>query len=596
LPGPTISGPGLDRRPVVNARQNRGASPISDGRQEAVVRLPDFARVPMIAIAGLLALVLLATSGAYGYHRDELYFLACAQHLAWGYPDQPVFVPLIVRLMSDLNATSLVVLRLPSVLAAASVVILTGLLAREFGGGRGAQMLAAASIAVAAVLDASGHTLNTNIFDLSIWALLSLLIVRILRTGSDRLWLAVGLVCGVGLLDTDLVAFLMFAVIVGLAVSGPRRVFRSPWLYAGGLIALLMSTPYLIWQARHGWPEFAVARSIASGGSGTSAPRWLVLPEQLVLVSVYLAPVWIAGLIALLRVPAMRRWRALGIAYVVLAAVIITTGGKPYYLAGMFPLLLAAGAQPAVEWMRRGRSGVRRALVGAAIILSLTALPVTLPLVPVADVHDTPIVKLNYDAGETIGWPTYVHEIASVYDSLPAAQRRTTIVLASNYGEAGAVAHYGPANGLPAVYSGHNAYWYWGPRQPPQQPPLPSGSTPPRSLPSAGRCALPQVSTTTSTSITTSKARRSGCARISALRGQRSGPLCVISDNTGSIRDLREGSRSTGARSQRRPAWLGVEPCVACLPGTLPNVWLPERLWRDLSRSQTPEASHSGPT
>lgn len=417
----------------------------------------------MLAVAALLLAVLVATAGRYGYHRDELYFLACGRHLAWWYPDQPLFVPLLARLMSDLAPTSLVVLRLPSALAAVAVVVLTGLLARELGGERGAQLLAAASIAIAAILDGSAHTLNTTVFGLVAWALLCLLIVRILRTGSQRLWLAVGVVAGLGLLDSDLVAFLMFAVVVGLALAGPRRAFGSPWLYAGGLVALAMWAPYLAWQASHGWPELTVARSIANGASGTSAPRWLILPEQLELVSLFLSPVWIVGLVRLLRDPALRWCRAFGVAYVVLAIAFIVTGGKPYYLAGMFPLLLALGAQPALRWVRRGRPRVRRTLLGAAVVLSLTAIPVTLPVVPVADVHETSIVKLNYDAGETIGWPTYVREIAGVYASLPAEQRRAAIVLASNYGEAGAVDRYGPADGLPAVYSGHMAYWYWGP-------------------------------------------------------------------------------------------------------------------------------------
>ena len=268
---------------------------------------------------------------------------------------------------------------------------------------------------------------------------------------------------GVGLFDTDLVAFLMFAVVAGLLIVGPRRVFASPWLYAGGVIAVALWTPYLIWQATHGWPELAISRSIANGGSGTSVSRWALIPEQLVLVSPYLAPVWVVGLVRLLRDRTLRWCRALGAGYVVLAVVFVATGGKAYYLGAMLPLLLAAGAQPTVDWTRREDVKVRRRLVIAAVVLSLTAIPVTLPVVPVGALRHTPIVSLNYDAGETIGWPTYVSEIAGVYTSLPEAERRSAVVLASNYGEAGAVDLYGRADGLPAVFSGHNAYWYWGP-------------------------------------------------------------------------------------------------------------------------------------
>ncbi len=178
-------------------------------------------------------------------------------------------------------------------------------------------------------------------------------------------------------------------------------------------------------------------------------------------MSPYLAPVWICGLVRLLRDSGLR-CKALGIAYLTLAVVFLVSGGKAYYLAGMFPVLLGAGAQPTIDWVSR-RTKQRRGWLVIGFVLSLLVIPVTLPVVPVSLVHDTPIVSLNYDAGETIGWPAYVSEIAAVYTVLPSTQRATTIVLASNYGEAGAVDHFGPGHGLPAAYSGQNAYWYWGP-------------------------------------------------------------------------------------------------------------------------------------
>jgi 4-amino-4-deoxy-L-arabinose transferase-like glycosyltransferase len=425
--------------------------------------LPELALGPVLAVAGLLAAVLVAFSGRYGYHRDELYFLQAGQHLAWGYPDQPPLVPLIARLMSDLAPGSLVVLRLPSALAAAALVLLTAMITRELGGRRAAQLLAAVVIALAPVTLGSSHLLSTTTFDLPAWALLCLLLLRILRTGNERLWLLAGLVAGAGLLDTDLVAFLIFAVVVGLIAVGPRRPLRSPWFYGGGVIAAGLWAPYLAWQAGHGWPELTVAHSIAAGGSGTSALWWQILPEQLVLVAPFFAPVWIAGLIRLLRDRDLRWCLALGVAYPVLAAAFMLTGGKPYYLAGMFPVLLGAGAQPAADWLGRGRAGLRRGLIAAAAVLSLALVPVTLPVVPVGALHSSSIVKLSYDAGETVGWPAFVSEIATAYRSIPPRQRSSAIVLASNYGEAGAVDRFGPADGLPAAYSGHNAFWYWGP-------------------------------------------------------------------------------------------------------------------------------------
>ena len=425
--------------------------------------LPALAVKPVLAIAVVLTGLLIVFSDRYGYHRDELYFIESGKHLAWGYPDQPPFVPLVARLMTTVAPGSLVVLRLPSALAGGVLVLLTGLLTRELGGRRAAQALACAVIALAPVVTGASHLLSTTTFDLPVWALLLWLLVRILRTGDQRLWLAAGLAAGAGLLDTDLVAFLIVAVVVALAIAGPRAPLRSGWFYAGGGIALGLWAPYLAWQGSHGWPELAVARSIAAGGSGTSAPWWLILPEQFVLVAWYFSPIWITGLVRFFRDPELRWCRAVGVAYPVLAVAFMLTGGKPYYLAAYFPALLAAGAQPAVNWAGRAHRRRRTGLITAGLVLAVLQLPITLPVLPISAVHDTPIVTLNYDAGETIGWPAFVREIATAYRSLPPAQRSATTVLTSNYGEAGAVDRFGPADGLPAAYSGHMSFWYWGP-------------------------------------------------------------------------------------------------------------------------------------
>jgi 4-amino-4-deoxy-L-arabinose transferase-like glycosyltransferase len=356
------------------------------------------------------------------------------------------------------------VLRTPSALAAAATVVVAGLTCRELGGGKAAQLLTAVAMAVSPLLLASAHLFGTTPFDLLFWTLLVYLVVRILRTGDDRFWLVVGLVAGVGLLNKDLVAFLAFGVLAGIALAGPRRRLASPWLWAGALVAALIWTPYLVWQAQHGWPQLAVAHSIAIGRSGTSEPRWAFLPYQLILVSPYLAPVWIAGLVRLLRDPALRRWRALGWSWIVLAVVFIVTGGKPYYLGGLIPVLLAAGAQPEIEWMARGRVRLRRGILYAALaVTAVTAVVVTLPVIPVGDLQNTNIGSLNYDAVQTVGWPAYVSEIAAVYHGLPTSEQASTAVLTTSYAEAGAVDRFGPALGLPRAYSGHDGFWYWGP-------------------------------------------------------------------------------------------------------------------------------------
>jgi 4-amino-4-deoxy-L-arabinose transferase-like glycosyltransferase len=364
-------------------------------------------------------------------------------------------------LVNDLAPGSVTILRLPSAIAVAAIAPVTAALTSQFGGDRTAQLLAAGSIAVSPVLLGAGHTLSTTTFDLLAWVLILLLVTVILRGGDDRLWLAVGLLAGAGLLDNDLVAFLLAALLGGIAIAGPRRTFRSPWLWTGGLVAAAMWAPYLVWQARHGWPELTVSRGIANGASGTSTPRWLFLPEQVAIVGVFLAPVWIAGLVRLFRAPELRFARAIGWAYLLLAVVFVITSGKVYYLAGIYPVLLAAGAQPTLKWTRRGRRRLRRVSLALALALSaLVSVAIVLPVTPIRDLHNT---GFEYDIGETVAWPTYVREIATAWNRLPGSLRAHAAILTSNYGEAGAVDRYGPALGLPAAYSGHMGFWYWGP-------------------------------------------------------------------------------------------------------------------------------------
>lgn len=431
------------------------ASPSAPAPTRAAVA--PFARGPVIAVGAFVTVLLIVVGGRYGYHRDELYFLACGRHLAWGYPDQPPLVPLIARAMSAIAPGSLTLLRTPSAISAGLVVVLTALTAREIGARRDGQIVAAVVMASGGILYGTGHLLSTSTFDLLAWAWIIWLVVRLLRTGNNRQWLLVGLVAGIGLLATDLVAFLMAGLMVGLLVAGPRHVLRSPYLWIGGVVALALWAPYLAWQGAHGWPELAVSRSIAAGKSGTSTPRAVFIPDQLLNLGPVVAPVWVYGLIRLFRDPAVRRWRPVGVAYVFLLVVFIALGGKSYYLAGMYPALVGAGAQPTADWLRRGGDRARTTAFTVVVAVSfVVAAVITLPLVPVTALHDTPIVALNYDAGETVAWPTFVKEIAAAY-------RPGEVVLTSNYGEAGAVDHYGHAYGLPSAYSVHNAFWYWGP-------------------------------------------------------------------------------------------------------------------------------------
>jgi 4-amino-4-deoxy-L-arabinose transferase-like glycosyltransferase len=414
---------------------------------------------PVVGIAALVFAVLVAGSGGYGYHRDELYFLAAGDHLALGYPDQGPFTPLIAGAMDTLAPDSLTVLRLPSALATGGLVLITGLLASELGAGRRGQVIAAGCAAVGVVFLFTGHLLSTTTFDLLAWTALTYIIVRAVLRGEDRLWLLAGVVCGLALLNKPLVAFLLGGTLAGVLISGPRPLLRSSWVWAGIAVAVLMWLPWLVWQADRGWPQLEVADNIAAGGSTSSEPRWAFLPFQILLVSPFLAPVWIAGLVRMLRDPGLRRVRFLGWAWIVLAAAFIALGGKPYYLAGLLPLMLAAGATPAERWLDRGRARLRRtSLVLAIAVSAVVAALISLPLLP-TDRLD-PVIAVNDDVGNTIGWPDFVRTIADVRDATQGGAN--AVILTANYGEAGAIERYGADVGLPRAYSGHNGFADWG--------------------------------------------------------------------------------------------------------------------------------------
>lgn len=406
-----------------------------------------FARRPVVGVAAAVFGVLVLLASRYGYHRDELYFLEAGRHLAWGYPDQPPLVPALARVISAVAPDSLLALRLPSAMVAAGVVLLAGLMAQRLGAGRGGQVLASASTALSGFVLAMGHLLSTATVDLLGWTLVTYLLLRLLQGDDRRLWLLVGLVAGVTVLANVLVAFLLAGFAVAVLVVGPRRLLVSagPWGAAG--LAVLLGLPYLVWQANHGWPQLDVAGAIAEGGSGSSASRLLFIPLLVLQVGPWLLPLWLFGLVRLWRDAALR---SLAATFAVLLVTFLVAGGKPYYLAGLFPLLFAAGAQPFLDRVRRPW------VAPALLVLSTPALVVVLPLLPVR--WTDPVVAINYDAGETIGWPQLVQQVATAHEGLPPG----TGILTGNYGEAGAIDRYGPALGLPQAFSGHNGYGEWG--------------------------------------------------------------------------------------------------------------------------------------
>ncbi|MFG1927575.1 glycosyltransferase family 39 protein [Cryptosporangium sp. NPDC048952] len=404
-------------------------------------RLDELDRLVWV-IAGAVTVVLLAFAGRYGYHRDELYFLLCAHHLDWGFVDQPPLTPAIAWLTDTIAPGNLTVFRTPSALLAGLCVVLTALIAREVGGGRAAQLLAAVLAATSGGLLATGHLLSTTTIDFAIWMTILWLTVRVLRTGDTRWVLLIGAVAGVGLLNKYLVGLLAVGLIGGILIAGPRRLLRDRWVLAGAGLAVLIVAPNLAWQIANGFPQLDVASEIASGDS-SYAGRSVALALQPVIISLVATAVWVTALVVLFRRAEWRPYRALAWAWLVIFAAMVIGGGKGYYDAPILLALTGVGAVPVAGWLSRGRVVLRRVLLTFAVVFCAVGDAVLMvPILPASSANA--VIPINYDAGETIGWPALVASIERV--TPPGA-----VVLASNYGEAGAVSRYGSV----PVYSGH---------------------------------------------------------------------------------------------------------------------------------------------
>jgi Dolichyl-phosphate-mannose-protein mannosyltransferase len=425
-------------------------------------------RTPRLGIAVIAAAafgVEMAFSARYGYHRDELYFLQAGRHLAFGYVDQPPLTPLLARITAAATGNTLVGLRVLPALALAALVVLSAAMSRMLGAGRTGQLLAALAAATCAEYLGVMHLLTTTAPDFVFWAVTLLLVMRLLASQDPRWWVAIGGCVGVASEAKWNIGFLAGALVIGFAATPARRLLASRWLLLGAIIAAALAAPDVIWQAAHGWPNFAVFHSLQGSAGQNRAYYWLA---QVLYTGVALAPVWIAGLIWSLRNQAARRFRPVAIACAVAIGLQFVLGGKPYYPGAAFTFLFAAGSVPLERWLAARKpltSRIRPAGVMSAVMLAAgaIALPIALPVLPARALHTVPLQKINYDLAETIAWPKLVALVADEYHSLPSRQRRQTMILTGNYGEAGAIDRFGAGSGLPVAYSGVNNFWLWGP-------------------------------------------------------------------------------------------------------------------------------------
>lgn len=426
----------------------------------------------------------LAASARYGYFRDELYFIACAKHLSWGYVDQPPLVAFAAWLSAPLGY-NLIALRLLPAIAAAITVWLAARIAREFGGGRFAQAFAALATLFLPAYLLLGSTLTTTSFEPLSWTLFLYAVIRLVRTGNPRYWPAASLAFAFGMYGKYSMLLLATAVVFGLLCTRERRLLFTWWFPAGVALSAVLLAPNLIWQSMHAWPFLEVIRgdfehrhafqtglTLEYKSLAQNAPAFII--EQVVYTNPISLPIWLAGLGMLAFSREYRPYRFIPIAYVVLLVLAIWLEAKGYYIIGIYAPLLAAGCV-LLEWVLVD-SASRAVAVALYALVTLPFVPFSLSMLPVDTfIAYSKILRLTGQNGtpsrliqpvyaEEFGWDELAQHVAAVYKSLPPATRARTAVFADTYGDAGGLDFYGPRYGLPPVISAQNTYYLWGTR------------------------------------------------------------------------------------------------------------------------------------
>jgi hypothetical protein len=447
---------------------------------------PAFAAAVVLSIATVRMLLWLLFAQNYGYFRDELYYLACGEHLAWGYVDQPPLIAVVAWIARHLLGGGLYALRLFPALGHAGAIILAALLAREMGARRFGQWLAALCMLIGPGPLGLSHLFTMNAFEPLFWCGCALVLLRIIHTGNERLWLICGVLAGVGLLNKYSMAFFGGAMLLGVLLTPQRRSFARPWLWLALLIAGLIALPNFLWQMHRGYPFLVLMHNVRSSGRDVTLGPVAFIGQTALFLNPFTALVWMPG-VAWLFTRAAKPFRALGWTFLILLAFMIVAGAKMYYFAPIAPIAFAAGG---ALWQRLTDARPRLAFAKPtlAVLVTVTGVlfaPMVLPVLPVNTylraAEKLPFLRppamehqrtgpLPQIYADMFGWREMAEKIATAYKNLPPDLRSQTIVFANNYGDAGAAQFFGPQFGLPAdrVYGTHQNYYFWGP--PPFQP------------------------------------------------------------------------------------------------------------------------------
>ncbi|MGP0075191.1 MAG: glycosyltransferase family 39 protein [Bryobacteraceae bacterium] len=416
----------------------------------------------------------------YGYFRDEFDYMSCGDHLAWGYVDQPPLIPFLIRVCRAVLGDSLRSARFIPALASSLLVVQTALLAREFGGRAFALLLSAVAILIAPQYLSNASLLTTNCLEPNLWMGCAYFAILAIKRNDPRYWLWFGVLAGVGLEEKYSIALFIFGIVVGLALTEQRRVLLNKWIWLGGLAAFLIFLPNLLWNVHYDWPFLQLMHNIRKEGRDVVLGPVDYFVQQTILIHPFTTPIWITGLIAFFVSPKLKPYRLLGWSYLVCYAVFFALHGKNYYLAPIYPMLLAAGAivieaaisRPRLSWLK---PAIIVVLLAAGAYLAPVVVPVLSPdsflayarrlpfKLPVME-HAHARAALPQWYADQFGWDEIVAETAVAYNQLDPSERRDCGIFAQDYGQAGAIDFLGRRYGLPRALSGHQTWFLWGPR------------------------------------------------------------------------------------------------------------------------------------
>jgi hypothetical protein len=436
-----------------------------------------------IALANLLFHIYF--NNRYGYFRDEFDYMSCGDHRGWGYVDQPPLMPFLIHICRAVLGDSLRSIRFIPALASSLLIVQTAAIACELGGRRYALLLSAVCALIAPQYLSNGSLLGTNCLEPNLWMGCAYFAILAIKRNDPHYWVWFGVVAGLGLEEKYSIAVFGLGIVVGLLLTEQRRVFLNRWIWLGGLAAFLIFFPNVLWNIKYDWPFVQLMRAIRAEGRDVVLGPFPYFFQQTLLVNPLTAPIWLAGLFALLFSSRFKPYRVLGWCYLVCYTVFFVLHGKNYYLAPIYPMLLAAGAV-VIESAIDGRENAapRRQWLKQAITVVLLAsgahlAPVVVPILPPDDFlaytkylpfklpvmeHSHARAALPQWYSDQFGWKEIENEAAVAWNRIPADERHDCGIFAQDYGQAGAIDFFGRRDGLPPALSGHQTWFLWGPR------------------------------------------------------------------------------------------------------------------------------------